>query len=148
MLDVHVEKQVRVLRECRFRVPANGDDSHLKAGNRWQNPDHLFRLPACAQSKHHVAIGNYPEVAMQRVRRIEHHSRRPGAGKGGRDLCPNMSGLADSDYNHLPPRVDRLPDQFNGSREIFVQTLPQPLELKNFYVQDAFGLFKVIHRSI
>ena len=85
---------------------------------------------------------------MQRVRRIKHHGRRPGAGKRGRDLRADMSGLTDSDYNDFAPRIDRLLDEFNGSREIFAQTLPQPLELKNFYVQDASGLFKVVHRSI
>ena len=59
-----------------------------------------------------------------------------------------MSGLTDSDYNHLAPRVDCLLDELNSSGEIFAQTLPQSFELKNFYIQNTSGLFKVVHRSI
>ena len=59
-----------------------------------------------------------------------------------------MSRLTDSDNNHFAPRIDRLLNQFNGPGEIFAQTFPQSLELKNFYIQHTSGLFKVVHRSI
>src|ERR1700730_18105753 len=85
---------------------------------------------------------------MQRVRRIEHHRRRSGAGEGGRNLSADVSGFTYSHDNDLASRIDCFLDQFNGSGEIFAETFPQSLELKNFYVQDTFGLFKVVHRSI
>src|SRR5437016_4612600 len=85
---------------------------------------------------------------MQRVRRIKHHRWRPGAGEGGGDLCSDVSRLTNSDDNDFAPCIGRLLDQFNGSGEILAETFPQSLELKNFYVQDTSGLFKVVHRSI
>ena len=85
---------------------------------------------------------------MQSVRRIEHHSRRAGAGKRGGDFCADVPGFSNADHDHFSPRVHSFPDQFDSTREIFAQPLPEPLELKNFYVQDTSGLFKVVHRTI
>ena len=59
-----------------------------------------------------------------------------------------MSGFTDPDHNHFTPRIDHLLNQLNGSGKISAQTFPQSLELKNFYVQNTSGLFKVIHRSV
>ena len=85
---------------------------------------------------------------MQSIRRIEHYCWRPRAGERGRDLRADVPGLADAHYHDFAARLDRLFDDFNRPGETFAQTFPQSLELKNFYVQDTFGLFKVVHRTI
>src|SRR5204863_9336516 len=85
---------------------------------------------------------------MQSIRRIEHYCWRPRAGERGRDLRADVPGLADSHYHDFAARLDRLFDDFNHSVEIFVQTIPNSLVLKNFYVQYKSRLYKVVHRTI
>ena len=75
-------KDMRILRQGRFGVAAHRDDPDLKPRDRRQDPQHFFRLAARAQGENDVAIGHHPEIAVQRVERIEHDRGRTGAGEG------------------------------------------------------------------
>jgi hypothetical protein len=57
-------------------------------------------------------------------------------------------GFAHPEHDHFSARIDGFLNQFNGAGEIFAKALPEPLELKNFYIQNTCGLFKVVHRTI
>ena len=85
---------------------------------------------------------------MQSIRGIQNHRWGPRARERGRNLSADVPGFTYSHDNDLASRVDCFLDQFNGSGEIFAETFPQSLELKNFYVQNTSSLFKVVHRSI
>ena len=98
--------------------------------------------------KHDVAIGDHAQIAMQSVRGIEHDGRRPCAGESGGDFCADLSGFPDTENDNFPSGIDRFLNQLDRTGEIFAQTLPEPLELKNFYIQDTCSLFKVVHRTI
>ncbi len=67
LLDVHIEKNMRVFRKGRFWITANGDDFHLKARDRGQDAQKFLGLAACAQGEDDIAVGHHPEIAVQRV---------------------------------------------------------------------------------
>src|SRR3954469_21807092 len=59
-----------------------------------------------------------------------------------------MPRLPDPEYDHLASRVHRLLNQFHGADERFPQSVPQPLQLQYFDIEDTNRLFKVIHLPV
>ena len=148
LLDVHIEKDVGILREARVRVAADGDDLDLKPRDGRQDPQHFLGLAAGAQGEDDVAVGHHAEVAVQRVQGIEHHRGRAGAGEGGGDLVPDMARFPHAEHHDFAARLDRLLDQVDRLGKIVVQAVAQPLELKNLHVENASGLFQIVHRPV
>ncbi len=104
--------------------------------------------PLALKRQDDVAIRHHSEVAVKRVHGIEHHRGRAGAGERGRDLRADVARFPYPKHDHLAARLHALFDQIDGAREILAQPVAQALEFKNFYVEDAFGLFKILHRRI
>ncbi len=148
LLDVHIEKDVRILREGRVRVAANGDDLDLKPRDGGQDPQQFLRLAAGAQGEDDVAVGHHAEVAVQRVQGIEHHRGRTGAGEGRGDLVPDVARFSHAEHHDFAARLDRFLDQVDRLGKIVVQAVAQPLELKNLHVENASSLFKIVHRPM
>src|SRR5205823_12776095 len=91
---------------------------------------------------------NHSEIAVQGIKRIEHDRGRTGAGEGSGDFAADVSRFSHPEHDNFSARINRRFQQFDGVAETFAETLPQPLQLKNFYFEDACGLFKVVHRNI
>ena len=104
----------------------------MEPRDRGQNPEHFFRLATRAQRKHHVAVGDHAQISMKRVGRIQHNRGRAGARERRRDLSPNVSGFANAYDDNFPSGIDCFLNHLNGAREIFIQPVPEPLELENF----------------
>ena len=85
---------------------------------------------------------------MQRIRGIEHDGGRTRARESGGDFRADVSGFPNAENDNFPSGIDCFPDQFDRAGEIFAQSIAEPLELKNFDIQDTCGLFKVVHRTI
>ena len=145
---IHVQQDLAILRQGGLRIAAEGDDSHLKTRQGRQDAQQFLRLPARAQRQNHVAIRHHPEIPMHRVQGIEHHRGRAGARERGRDFRPDVTRLPDPENHHLSPGLDAFLDDLHRARKAFPQPLAQPLELKNFYIENTFRLFKILHAFI
>ncbi len=79
LFDVHVENDVRIPGEVRTRIATNRDDLDLEPRDGRQYAQQFLRFAASAEGENHITVRDHPEIAMQRIKRIEHHRGRTGA---------------------------------------------------------------------
>ncbi len=120
------------MREGRVGRAADRDHIHLEARDGGENAEQFFRLAAVAEGEDDVAIPDHAEVAVKSVERVEDDGGRAGAGEGGGDLFPDVSGFPDPEDDHLAAGLDRFFYQIDGPDETFAQPSAEPLQLGNF----------------
>ena len=85
---------------------------------------------------------------MQSIQGVEQNGGRTGARERRGDLASDLPGLADAEDDDFSSRFDRFFDQLDGVGEILIQPLPQSLQFKDLDIENASGLFKIVHRYI
>ena len=98
---------MRVLREGRIGITANGNDLHLKTGNGGQNAQQFFGLATRAQGQNGVAVCHHSEITVQSVEGIEYDRRGTGAGEGRGNFAADVSRFSHSEDNDLSAGIDR-----------------------------------------
>src|ERR1043166_653947 len=90
---------MRVFGKGRVWIATNSDDFYLKTRDRRQDTQKFLGFAAGTQGEDDIAVGHHPEIAVQRVQRIEDNGGRTGAGEGGRDLAADVSRFSHP-YDH------------------------------------------------
>ena len=86
---------------CRVHLADNRNQLRLSQPKVRNHGNDFLCLAAVAQQNHHVARGNYAQVAMQRIQWVEIKRNQANRAKG----CGNLSGhearLAHTAHNHF-----------------------------------------------
>ncbi len=83
----------RCPRQRRSLAPRTDSPSAAQPPQRRQQRQQLLGLPAGRERNHHIARRHHPQVAMQRLRRMQKVRRRPSRAERSRNLPRNQPAL-------------------------------------------------------
>ena len=78
-LYADIQHDVAGFRERRLHFSRQRHQRHLQPLQRFQQPDDLFRFSAVRNSQHRIPAREHPQVAVQRLRRVQEKGRSAGA---------------------------------------------------------------------